>query len=253
MHAFWIYPALFFTGLVAGFVDSIAGGGGLITLPVLLSLGINPIDAIGTNKLQAIFGSGSAMFHYASAGMVRWADCREGIIFTLIGAVTGSLLVQRIDPGYLRQAIPVLLIAIALYLLFRPTLGSAEAGARINLSAFNIGAGLAMGCYDGFFGPGRGSLWAMAYVLLLGLDLTRATAHTKVMNFTSNVGSIAVFAFGNHMLIGAGVTMGVGQLIGARLGARTVIRQGARLIRPIFIAVVLLISLKLLLQNFTQP
>src|SRR5436309_2066939 len=112
MHAFWIYPALFLTGLAAGFVDSIAGGGGLITLPVLLSLGINPVDAIGTNKLQALFGSGSATFHYASAGLVQWDDCRDGILFTAIGAIAGSLLVQRIDPAYLRQAIPVLLIAI---------------------------------------------------------------------------------------------------------------------------------------------
>src|SRR5207249_858741 len=154
MHSLWIFPALFLTGLAAGFVDSIAGGGGLITLPVLLSMGMTPADALGTNKLQALFGSGSATFHYASAGLIRWADCRDGIIFTAIGAVAGSVLVQRIDPGYLRQAIPVLLIAIALYLLFRPNLGSAAAKPRVKLLHFNVGAGLALGFYDGFFGPG---------------------------------------------------------------------------------------------------
>src|ERR1043165_971066 len=114
MNWYWLYPALFATGFAAGFVDSIAGGGGLITLPVLLSLGIAPSDALGTNKLQACFGSGSATFHYSHAGLIRWSDCRDGIVCTAIGCVLGTILVQRVDPNYLRQAIPVLLIAIAL-------------------------------------------------------------------------------------------------------------------------------------------
>src|SRR5215207_8502731 len=110
MDSFWIFPVLFVTGLSAGFVDSIAGGGGLITLPVLLSCGLNPADALGTNKLQACFGSGTATFQYARAQLIRWSECRYGILFTAIGAAIGTILVRRIDPGYLRQAIPVLLI-----------------------------------------------------------------------------------------------------------------------------------------------
>src|SRR5213594_878305 len=112
----WRLPILFGTGLCAGFVDSIAGGGGLITVPVLLSLGLSPLDALGTNKLQSSFGSASATFHYSRAGLVSWKDCRDGIIATAIGSIIGTLVVQRLDPRYLRQAIPVLLIAIALYL-----------------------------------------------------------------------------------------------------------------------------------------
>jgi len=246
MNWYWLYPALFATGFVAGFVDSIAGGGGLITLPVLLSLGMPAPDALGTNKLQACFGSGSATFHYSRASLIRWADCRDGIIFTAIGAISGTILVQQVNPTYLRQAIPVLLIAIALYLLFRPNIGNEPRPARIRLFSFNLGAGLIIGFYDGFFGPGTGSFWAMAYMLLLGFDLTRATAHTKVMNLTSNVGSLAVFLVGNHVLFLSGIVMGIGQLLGARLASRAVIRQGGRLIRPIFITVVIIISLKLL-------
>jgi uncharacterized membrane protein YfcA len=246
MSWYWLYPALFATGFVAGFVDSIAGGGGLITLPVLLSLGMPAPDALGTNKLQACFGSGSATFHYSRASLIRWRDCRDGIIFTAIGAVTGTILVQRIDPNYLRQAIPILLIAIALYLLFHPAVGNETRPARVNLFSFNLGAGLSIGFYDGFFGPGTGSFWAMAYILLLGFDLTRATAHTKVMNFTSNIGSLIVFLAGNHVLFASGITMGIGQLLGARFGSRAVIKQGGRLIRPIFITIVIAISLKLL-------
>ena len=114
---------------------------------------------------------------------------------------------------------------------------------------FNIALGLMLGFYDGVFGPGTGTFWAVAYVLLLGLDLRRATAHTKVMNLTSNIGSLLVFLATNHVVFGAGLTMGIGQLVGARLGARTVIKRGADLIRPIFIAVVILISAKLLYQS----
>src|SRR6266850_4389065 len=248
MDSFWIYPALFLTGLSAGFVDSIAGGGGLITVPVLLSLGLSPADALGTNKLQACFGSGSATWQYGRARLISWKDCRNGVLFTAIGAIAGTLLVQRLNPELLRQAIPVLLIGIAFYLLFRPNLGAIRTAARVEPGPFHFWAGLALGFYDGFFGPGTGSFWAMAYVILLGYDLTRATAHTKVMNFTSNLGSLVIFLLGNHVLFRAGIIMGAGQLLGARLGSRAVIEKGGRLIRPIFIVVVILISLKLLYQ-----
>jgi len=249
MQPFWIYPALFLTGVCAGFVDSIAGGGGLITVPVLLSMGLSPTDALGTNKLQSSFGSASATFHYTRAGLVRWRDCRDGIIAVSISAVFGSLVVSRIDPHYLRQAIPVLLIAIAVYLLFRPKLGATESRPRMALLPFNIGLGLVLGFYDGLFGPGTGTFWAMAYVALLGFDLRRATAHTKVMNFTSNIGSLVVFLATHHVLFDAGIVMGIGQLVGARLGAGAVIKRGTEFIRPIFISVVILISIKLLYQS----
>jgi uncharacterized membrane protein YfcA len=249
MDSFWIYPILFLTGLSAGFVDSIAGGGGLITVPVLLSLGLSPVEALGTNKLQACFGSGSATWQYGRAGLICWKDCRHGVLFTAIGAIAGTLLVQRVHPELLRQAIPVLLIGIAVYLLFRPAVGAVSTPGRVEPGAFHFWGGLALGFYDGFFGPGTGSFWAIAYVLLLGYDLTRATAHTKVMNLTSNIGSLLIFLIGNQVLFGAGIVMGAGQLLGARLGSRAVIKKGGRLIRPIFIGVVILISLKLLYQG----
>src|SRR5512138_147076 len=113
----WLYPLLFLTGLAAGFVDSIAGGGGLITIPVLLSVGMPPQLALGTNKLQATFGSGSAAWHYAHAGTVDWRDCSRGFLLSAIGAVAGTLTVQQLDPSFLKRAIPVLLGLVALYVL----------------------------------------------------------------------------------------------------------------------------------------
>ena len=120
MFKLWHQPLLFLTGLVAGFVDSVAGGGGLITLPVLLSFGLDPQGALGTNKLQASFGSASATWHYVHAGTVSLRDCTRGFLLTLAGAALGALAVQQLDPSFLRRAIPVLLIGVAIYALLKP-------------------------------------------------------------------------------------------------------------------------------------
>jgi uncharacterized membrane protein YfcA len=246
----WLYPLLFLTGLAAGFVDSIAGGGGLITLPVLLNLGLPPQVALGTNKLQATFGSGSAAWHYGRAGLIDFRDCVAGVAFTFTGATLGTLLVRHLDPEFLRRTIPVLLVAIALYLLFQPKLGETDIHPRMKTPLFYAAFGLLIGFYDGFFGPGTGTFWAMAFMLGLGFNLTRATAHTKVMNFTSNAASLGVFLLAGQAHFLAGATMGVGQLLGAQLGARVVIRKGTRFIRPVFILVVLAITAKLIHRNF---
>jgi len=240
------WPVLFLTGLVAGWVDSIAGGGGLITVPVLMNLGLPPAVALGTNKLQGSFGSGSATWHYAQAGLIDFRETITGILFTAIGAATGACAVQQMRPDFLRIVVPILLIAIALYLLLRPQLGEAESKPRLAAGIFYLLFGLGIGFYDGFFGPGTGSFWAMAYVLVLGFHLTRATAHTKLMNFTSNVVALVAFAISGQVDVMAGTVMGAGQLIGARLGARMVIRRGVKFIRPIFITVVLAITARLL-------
>lgn len=246
----WLYPLLFLTGVVAGFVDSIAGGGGLITLPVLLNTGMPPQLALGTNKLQAAFGSGSATWHYGRAGLIDFKACRTGVICTLIGATGGTLFVSRLPPGLLKQTIPWLLVAIALYVIFQPKLGEADRPPRLNGEVFHIVFGLSLGFYDGFFGPGTGTFWAMAYLAGLGFNLTRATAHTKVMNFTSNAASLVIFLIGGQCHIGAGFCMGLGQVLGARLGSKTVIRSGAKFVRPIFITIVLAVTGRLLWQNF---
>jgi len=244
----WFYPVLFITGLTAGFVDSIAGGGGLITVPVLLSSGLPPQYALGTNKLQATFGSGSAAFHFAD--LVKLDNCIHGMIFTAIGAGAGTLLVQLVDPTLLKLIIPWLLIALAIYLLVKPGLGRAQREARMASNRFHLIFGLLIGFYDGFFGPGTGTFWAMAYVMFLGYDLTQATAHTKIMNFMSNIISLLVFVLGGYVLLIPGIVMGLGQLIGARLGSRTVIKHGASFIRPIFLTVVVAIASKLLWDYF---
>ena len=239
-----IWAVLFLTGLVAGWIDSIAGGGGLITVPVLLSFGLSPAEALGTNKLQAVFGSGSATWRYHRAGLIGKAV--TGVVFTALGAILGALAVQQIRSDFLQRIIPFLLVAIAVYFLFRPQLGEDDAHPRWKAGIFHFVFGIVLGFYDGFFGPGTGSFWAMAYVLLLGFNLTKATAHTKLMNFTSNAASLAMFIAGGKVRWMAGLVMGAGELLGAQLGARLVIARGAKFIRPIFIIVALAISARLL-------
>lgn len=253
----WLYPLLFLTALVAGFVDSIAGGGGLITIPVLLNLGMTPQDALGTNKLQSTFGSGSATWHYGRAGLIDFRACVAGIRFTAVGAGLGTWLViamGRDETGkdVLRQIIPWLIIAIAIYMLLQPKVGETDLRPRMNASLFHFVFGLSIGAYDGFFGPGTGTFWAMAYMTLLGFDMTRATAHTKLMNFASNVASLGVFLAAGHAYVGPGLCMAAGAWIGARLGSRTVVKKGVKFIRPVFITVAVAITARLLWQNFAR-
>jgi uncharacterized membrane protein YfcA len=237
---------LFLAGLGAGWIDSIAGGGGLITVPVLLAIGLPPQAALGTNKLQACFGSFTAAHHYTHEQVVNLEDARLGILLTAIGAVLGSWSVQQIDPAVLKIVIPFLLILIALYMLFTPQVGEREVLPRIRRSAFYLVFGVGLGFYDGFFGPGVGSFWAIAMVVGLGFGLRRATGYTKVMNLTSNVVSFVVFLIGGHIVWAAGLTMAAGQIVGARIGSGLVIRRGVRFIRPIYIGVVILTTVKLL-------
>ncbi len=243
-------PFLFLASLAAGFVDSIAGGGGLITLPVLLSCGLPAPLALGTNKLQSSFGSGGAAWHYMRAGAVRLEDCIRPFVICFAGAAAGALSVQFLDPELLRKGIPVLLVTVGIYMLFQPKLGEADLHPRISKGCFDFVFGLGIGFYDGFLGPGTGTFWTISYVTMQGYNLTRATAHTKVMNFASNLSALMFFAVGGKVLLLPGLVMAVGQLLGAQLGARMVITRGVRFIRPVFLTVVLVMTLKLLADTW---
>ena len=250
LDSIWLYPLLFATSLIAGWIDSIAGGGGLITIPVLLGVGLPPQMVLGTNKFQASFGSFTASYYYVHKGIAPLRQARFGIICTLVGSALGTWAVQQIDPGALNIIIPFLLLAIAIYMLFTPSVGEREQHPRLSQTFFYLVFGAGLGFYDGFFGPGVGSFWAIAFVGLLGFDLLKATGYTKVMNFTSNIVSFALFLAGGHVLVTAGLVMAVGQIVGARVGSGMVIARGVKLIKPIFVVIVILTTLKLLYNRF---
>jgi len=241
---------LWLAGFAAGFVDSIAGGGGIITLPALLAVGLPPHLALGTNKLQGSFGSLTAAVSYRYHGMVSLRGTLYGILCTAIGAAIGTLTIQRIPATFLQRAIPILLVVVFVYTLLSPKLGQTHGRATLERGLFHTMFGLSIGFYDGFFGPGAGSFWAIAYVALLGFDFTRATAWTKVMNFTSNLIALAVFTLGRNVLLMPGLVMGVGQALGAAVGSRMVVRRGARFVRVFFLIVVAATILRLVYLTY---
>ena len=247
----WLYPLLFAGGVLAGWIDSIAGGGGLVTIPLLLWIGLPAQVALGTNKFQSSFGSFTAARHYAREEVVASGDALPGILFTLTGAALGSFAVQLISGEVMNGVIPFLLLAIALYLLFTPSLGAGTRPPKFSRIAFYALFGVSLGFYDGFFGPGVGSFWAIAFVLGLGFDLRKATGYTKVMNFASNAVSFVIFLAGGRVLIGAGLAMGAGEVVGAAIGSRMVVRRGVRFIRPVFVTMAVVTALKLLYNRFS--
>ncbi|MBL4693376.1 MAG: TSUP family transporter [Magnetovibrio sp.] len=240
---------LFFAGLVGGFVDSIAGGGGLITVPMLLALGVPPVSALATNKAQAMFGSFIAMQRYAQKGHVNLREMKLAIGFTVVGAATGTVLAQRIPADLLMQVMPFLLIAAALYFSLGPKIGDHNRHHKMETTPFYAVFGLIIGFYDGFFGPGTGSFWTLVFVMILGFNMLKATAHTKVVNFTSNITSFLFFAFSGYVLWLPAAVMALGQLVGARLGANMAMKHGTSLIRPLLVTVSLVITAQLVYND----
>ncbi|MEI6194417.1 MAG: TSUP family transporter [Verrucomicrobiota bacterium] len=252
MIEWWQIGLLFLTGLTAGFVDTIAGGGGLITLPVLLNLCPDPILALGTNKLQSTFGSTSATFHFARAGTLNYREVRRACLLAFAGSLCGTFLVQQFDPGLLKRIVPVALFAVAIFVWLRPQLGAQDIHPRLSRLKFDFLFAFGIGVYDGFLGPGTGTFLALAFMLGLGFNMARATANTKALNCASNVASLILFLCAQKVWFAAGLVMGAGQWLGARAGSKMVVKRGTKFIRPIFLSMVVLITLKMIYDTYLK-
>ncbi|MEJ2762421.1 TSUP family transporter [Photobacterium sp. MCCC 1A19761] len=247
-----ILAMLFLVAGLAGFIDAIAGGGGLLTVPALLAAGIPPAQTLATNKLQSSFGSFSATLYFVRSGLVRLSDMRNAIICTFIGSMIGAELVQRIDAGILTSLIPGLLVAISLYFLFAPQVGQGGGTPKLSDNAFALTIGTGVGFYDGFFGPGTGSLFTVGFVAIAQLGLVEATARTKVLNFTSNIAALMFFILAGLPVWKVGLIMAVGGFMGARMGAKVAVTKGRQLIRPMVVCISMLMALKLLWEQNPQ-
>jgi uncharacterized membrane protein YfcA len=253
MTEWWHLGLLFLTGLTAGLVDTIAGGGGLITLPVLLNLCPTPIVALGTNKLQATFGSTSSTFHFARAGALSYQEVWRACLLAFAGSLLGSFAVQQFNPNLLRQIVPVALIAVAIFVWLRPQLGAQDIHPRMSRLKFDFLVAFGIGFYDGFLGPGTGTFLALAFMVGLGFNLARATANAKALNCASNIASLALFLCAQKVWFTAGLVMGAGQWFGAQAGSRLVVTRGTKFIRPVFLTMVVLITLKLIYDVYLKP
>lgn len=241
--------ALSALALCAGVVDAIAGGGGLLTVPALLLAGFDPATAVATNKLQGSFGTVSATVAYARAGRIDWRAAWPMAAAAGLGGVLGAAVVRLLPSHLFAAVVPVLLIATATYFWLGPRIGDADARQRWAPGLFAGTLAPLIGFYDGVFGPGAGSFYMVGLVTLLGFGLLRATAHTKVMNTSSNVASLLFFAAAGLVVWPVGIAMGACAMIGAQLGSRLALRSGARIIRPLLIAVCCLTAARLLLDS----
>lgn len=242
-----LFTAISFT---AGFVDAIAGGGGLLTVPALLSAGIPPHLALGTNKLCGTFGSSTAALTFIRKGLFtpgRWWAASGA---TLAGAALGALLTRLVSAGVLKTVLPLAVLGAALYLLWPRRRSATAEPAFQPTRASQWTAGSLIGFYDGFIGPGTGAFWMAAAVRFFRLDLVQAAGLARFMNFLSNAAALAAFMTLGTIDYPLGLTMGVALMVGAWAGAHSAIRFGAPLIRPLFIAVVLAMSVRLLWQQF---
>lgn len=243
-----VLVALAGIAMVAGFLDAIAGGGGLITLPALFIAGIDPVTAIATNKLQAASATVSATVAFARKGMIEWKKGYPIAIMAFVGGMTGALCVSIIPNDTLKSIVPFLLMLVAIYFTFSPKLSNEHTNAKISSFTFALLVAPLIGFYDGVFGPGVGSFFMASFVILLGYGITKAMSYTKLANASCNIGSLTIFALNGSIILPIAFSMAIGAFIGAQLGARSAIKFGARLIKPILITISCLMALKLLLD-----
>ncbi|MDC0737878.1 TSUP family transporter [Cognatishimia sp. SS12] len=245
-----VLALLLLAGFAAGFVDAIAGGGGLITVPVLLLTGANPVTALATNKVQGVFGAATAALSYARGGHV---DLRSQIIPALISfaaSIGGALLVTVLPTTLIRVILPAVLVGIAVFFATKRGLDDSDRARRMAPGIFMLTLVPLIAGYDGLLGPGTGSFFMLAFVSLGGYGILKATAHTKLLNFASNAGALLAFAVVATPWWLTGLAMGVAQIFGARLGARLAQRIGAKLIKPLLVVTSLVLATKLFWDMF---
>lgn len=233
---------------LAGLIDAIAGGGGLITLPALLLAGASPIEALSTNKVQGSFGAATAAISYARAGQVDLKAQRVPALIALIAGLFGAVLATRLPTETLHLIIPVVLIGVALFFALKRGLSDEDQVQRIKPEVFMALFVPLIGTYDGMIGPGAGAFYMIGFVTLAGYGILKATAHTKLLNFSSNIGGLVIFALFGATWWFTGIAMGIAQIAGAALGAKLALRIGANVIRPLLVITSVALALRVFVQ-----
>lgn len=226
---------LFFVAIAAGLIDTLAGGGGLIVLPALIISGIPPLQALGTNKLQGTMGTATATYMMFKNKRVTWQQVKYMMLSAFIGSVIGTLVIQFIDTQVLSFIIPAVLLFIGLYFLFSPTPSEEQRTPKITSKLYQRGVVPMIGAYDGMFGPGTGSFFALAGVSGKGMGLITATAEAKPLNFSTNIASLVVFLMAGQVVWAVGILMMSGQVLGAWLGSHCLMVVNPKYIKAIVV------------------
>ena len=242
----WIFITL--ASLLAGFVDAIVGGGGLVMVPALFAAfpAAPPATLLGTNKAAAVWGTAMSTWQYSRRVQIRWAAMLPAAAAGFAGSFAGAWAVTVVSGEFLRKLLPVVLLGVLAYTLAKKELGRHHAprlSGRAELAAA-CGIGAVIGFYDGFFGPGTGSFFVFLFVRLLGYDFLNASASAKLLNCATNVAALVLFAAKGHVWWHFAVTLAVANIVGSLLGTHLALKHGAGFVRGIFILVVSVLILK---------
>jgi uncharacterized membrane protein YfcA len=233
---------------LAGFVDAVVGGGGLILVPALFATypSVHPATLLGTNKSASVWGTLFAAWHFQQRVTMVWPALLPASLMALIGSWLGAYVLTQTSPLLLRQALPLLLLVLLIYTLWNKSLGQVHAprfqGRRLALAMAAVGG--ILGFYDGFFGPGTGSFLVFLLVRFLGFDFLQASAHSKVLNLASNLAAVVLLAWQGHVWWQVGVYLALANVAGSLLGTRMALQHGTRFMRWLFIGVVTALMLK---------
>lgn len=239
-------------GFIASFIDSIAGGGGVISLPAFLVAGVSPHLALGTNKFCSSSGSFTSSLKYIKSNKVNFNLLKYLIPFTLIGAALGVTLVLNVNEDFLYILVLILIIFVGLYTVFSKSIGAENNFKRLTKLNVFLGILLAfsLGFYDGFFGPGTGSFLLFGFIKIFGFDFVQAAGNGKILNFTSNITSLFLFALHRQIDFIIGIPVALAMVLGAKFGSSLAIKKGAKLIKPIFITMSLAVAAKIIIDKF---
>ncbi|PBF00216.1 hypothetical protein BGU36_13855 [Clostridioides difficile] len=238
-------------GFLAAFVDSIAGGGGLISMPVLMAIGVPVHLAIGTNKFAASAGCISSAYRYAKSGKINNNLLKKLVPFTIAGSILGVRCVLSISEDILNVLVVVMILIVAIYTFVSKNLGQEDNFESINKKNLRLGMlmALIMGFYDGFFGPGTGTFLTFGFIKIYGYYFLHASANTKILNLTSNITSLLLFMINGQVDYKIAIVFALVMIMGAYVGAKVAIKKGSKMIKPIFLVMALFMVVKLVYQT----
>ncbi|MGK0469044.1 TSUP family transporter [Clostridium sp.] len=239
-------------GFVAAFVDSIAGGGGLITVPAFMLTGLPTHMVLGTNKFSATAGSFTSSLKFIKSGKANFKLLKYLIPFTFLGSMLGVRAVLNIDQKFLNGLVLILIMFIGIYTLFSKSLGLKDKfqGLTKKNVFYGIILAFSLGFYDGFFGPGTGSFLVFGFISIFGFNFLASSANARILNFTSGITALVLFALSGKINYTLGVPVAISMVIGARMGTAVALNKGSKLIKPIFVTMSLAVAVKMLIDIF---
>lgn len=254
MDTFIITPEILIilpiVSFIAGFIDAIVGGGGLLTTPALLTAGLPPYLVLGTNKFSATFGSSTASITFYKRKIFKIKDWYPAFITMAVGAGIGAYVAHYLSPEFLNMVLPIIVFICGLYFLFSKIPDKAVVHNETIPKGRQWPQGILLGFYDGVAGPGTGAFAMVSTLLMYPVDLLRATGVARGMNFASNLAALIVFAIHGQIAWLLGACMGVAMMLGSYLGSRSAISGGSKFIRPMFIFIVMCMTVRLIWKSW---